>query len=159
MVLVALVFEMSWILVQAARGVDSHFNERTAFEALMFSLMGIGAALLNLAVLWLGLVASWLAGQSVVPRDRLMAIALALGFGDGAAVALDGRGPGRCRAVSVGFPSPPHGAAVGLAPGSGRDPQALGGVMEVMQESAQASTRSTSSNNSSRERPVTNSSS
>jgi hypothetical protein len=71
-VLVALVFEMSWILVQAARGVDSHFNERTAFEALMFSLMGIGAALLNLAVLWLGLVASWLAGQSVVPRDRLI---------------------------------------------------------------------------------------
>lgn len=79
-VLVALVFEMSWILVQAARGVDSHFNERTAFEALMFSLMGLGAALLSLAVLWLGLVASWLAVQSVVPRDRLMASGLALGF-------------------------------------------------------------------------------
>ena len=43
--------------------------------------------------------------------------------------------------------------------GSGRDPQALGGVTEVTQESAQASTRSTSSNNSSLERPVTNSSS
>jgi hypothetical protein len=47
-VLAALVFEMSWILVQAARGVDSHFNDRTAFEDLMFGLMGLGAGLLSL---------------------------------------------------------------------------------------------------------------
>ncbi len=44
----ALVFEMTWIVAQAARGVDSHFNNQTAFEDLMFGLMGVGAALLSM---------------------------------------------------------------------------------------------------------------
>jgi hypothetical protein len=79
-VLGALVFEMGWILVQAARGVDSHFNERTALEEWMFGLMGVGAALLSLAVLWLGLVASWLVLRANRPGERLMALGLALGF-------------------------------------------------------------------------------
>jgi hypothetical protein len=58
----ALAFEMTWIMVQAARGVDSHFNNRTAFEDLMFSLMGVGAAILCLGAIWLG------AAAGVVPK-------------------------------------------------------------------------------------------
>lgn len=79
-VLAALVFEMSWILIQAARGVDSHFNDRTAFEDLMFGLMGVGAGLLSLGALWLGLVASRLALAAVETQDRLIALGIALGF-------------------------------------------------------------------------------
>jgi hypothetical protein len=76
----ALVFEISWISVQAFRGVDSHFNEHTPLEALMFSLMGVGASLLSLGVLWLGLVAArrvlcWSGGP-----ERLVTLGIALGF-------------------------------------------------------------------------------
>ena len=79
-VLAALVFEMSWILVQAARGVDSHFNDRTAFEDLMFGLMGLGAGLLSLGALWLGLVALRPVMKEPQHRDRLIALGIALGF-------------------------------------------------------------------------------
>lgn len=75
-----LVFETGWIAVQAARGVDSHFNEGTPFEALMFSLMGVGATLMSLAVLWLGLVAARRAMVSTLPAERLIAFGMALGF-------------------------------------------------------------------------------
>ncbi len=75
-----LVFELTWIVVQAVRGVDSHFNERTAFEALMFSLMGVGAAVLSLGVLWLGLAASRLALTATSSVTRLIALGVALGF-------------------------------------------------------------------------------
>ena len=79
-VLAALVFEMGWIAVQAARGVDSHFNERTAFEALMFSLMGAGAATLSLGTLWLGIVAGRMLSGAFMTQDRLIALGIALGF-------------------------------------------------------------------------------
>lgn len=79
-VLGALVFEMGWILVQAARGVDSHFNDRTAFEDLMFGLMGLGAGLLSFGALWLGLVASRLVLRAPETHDRLVALGIALGF-------------------------------------------------------------------------------
>jgi hypothetical protein len=36
----ALVFEVTWIVVQAARGVDSHFDDRTAFGGLMLAWTG-----------------------------------------------------------------------------------------------------------------------
>jgi hypothetical protein len=79
-VLGALVFEMSWILVQAARGVDSHFNDRTAFEDLMFGLMGLGAGLLSFGALWLGLVASRLVLKAPEAHDGLIALGIAIGF-------------------------------------------------------------------------------
>jgi hypothetical protein len=78
-VLGALVVEMSWILVQAARGVDSHLNDRTAFEAWMSGLMGLGAALLSFGALWLGLVASRLVQRAAETHDRLVALGIALG--------------------------------------------------------------------------------
>lgn len=48
------VFEMAYILVQAARGEMSHFNTSTPFNATMYSLMGGGAVLLVLACLMMG---------------------------------------------------------------------------------------------------------
>lgn len=75
-----LTFEMTWMAIQAARGLDSHFNEATPFEELMFSLMGVGAALLSLGTLWLGVVASWLAFGAASINDRLIALGIALGF-------------------------------------------------------------------------------
>lgn len=78
-VLGALSFEMAWILVQAARGVDSHFNDRTPFEDLMFALMGAGAALLSIGALWLGLAALCLV-HAAATNDRLIALGIGLGF-------------------------------------------------------------------------------
>ncbi len=76
----ALVFEMTWIVVQAARGVDSHFNDRTAFEDLMFGLMGVGAALLSLGAARLGVASLRLVLSAAAPKERLIASGIALGF-------------------------------------------------------------------------------
>ena len=48
------VFEMTYIVAQAARGEPSHFNVSTPFHAAMYSLMGFGATLLVLVCLWVG---------------------------------------------------------------------------------------------------------
>ena len=40
-----LTFELSWILIQSFRGTLSHFNISSAFEGMMFSLMGITIAI------------------------------------------------------------------------------------------------------------------
>ncbi|MFN7125689.1 MAG: hypothetical protein ACK4M8_07390 [Allorhizobium sp.] len=46
--------EVFYITLQAARGRASHFNDSTAFEAMAYSMMGVGAALLVLSSLILG---------------------------------------------------------------------------------------------------------
>jgi hypothetical protein len=46
--------EVFYITLQAARGRASHFNDSTAFEAMAYSLMGVGAALLVLSSLVIG---------------------------------------------------------------------------------------------------------
>ncbi|MFN8704309.1 MAG: hypothetical protein ACK5XB_22015 [Rhodospirillales bacterium] len=55
----ALVFEMVYIVAQAARREASHFNESTPFHALMYGLMGVGASTLMAAIALVGIVA-WL---------------------------------------------------------------------------------------------------
>ena len=57
--LVAGAFEIAYITVQAALGEASHFNVSTPFHARMYSLMGIGATLLVLAPLWMGIRILW----------------------------------------------------------------------------------------------------
>ena len=47
--------EIAYITLQAARGRASHFNTSTATEALAYSLMGVGAALLVLSSLVIGI--------------------------------------------------------------------------------------------------------
>lgn len=51
----AALFEIAYITIQAARGRHSHFNFDTDFENAMYALMGLGAVLLILAALVLGL--------------------------------------------------------------------------------------------------------
>ncbi|MBB1248076.1 hypothetical protein [Rhizobium sp. G21] len=46
--------EILYITLQAARGRASHFNDQTAFEAAAYSVMGVGAALLVLSCLVIG---------------------------------------------------------------------------------------------------------
>lgn len=46
LILVAGTFELAYIVWQAAQGLESHFNTRTAFHAIMYALMGLGAVLL-----------------------------------------------------------------------------------------------------------------
>jgi hypothetical protein len=50
--LLACTVEMGWIILQAALGQHSHFNDSTAFHRMMFSVMAFAAvvAILNLIV-------------------------------------------------------------------------------------------------------------
>jgi hypothetical protein len=50
----ALMFEAAYIIVQAARGRRSHFNYETQTESLMYAMMGLGALLLVLVAIVLG---------------------------------------------------------------------------------------------------------
>lgn len=54
-VIAASAFEMSWIILQAARGTRSHFNGSSPFEQAMYGLMGVFAVALVLAPLGLAL--------------------------------------------------------------------------------------------------------
>ena len=47
-------FEVIYITFQASQGETSHFNQSSAFSALMYTLMGIGAFVMTLNALWLG---------------------------------------------------------------------------------------------------------
>jgi hypothetical protein len=49
-------FELSWILIQAYRGTLSHFNMSTAFEGIMFGIMGISIAI---STTWTLLLFKW----------------------------------------------------------------------------------------------------
>ncbi len=49
----SLLVEMAAIALQAARGVPSHFNEATAFDGAIFSLMGLAIIANTLACLWI----------------------------------------------------------------------------------------------------------
>lgn len=51
---VAAIFEIAYIVFQAAMGEASHFNTSSTFTAVMYSLMGFGAVLLVGCCLWLG---------------------------------------------------------------------------------------------------------
>ena len=51
----ALMLETIYIIIQAARGRRSHFNFETQWEALMYAAMGIGALLLVLVAIALGI--------------------------------------------------------------------------------------------------------
>ena len=71
---VATVGEMAYIGAQAGRGVHSHFNIHTPAAALMYTLMGIGAVALVLAVGVIGVLA-W--------RDRAARLGSGLRLGVG----------------------------------------------------------------------------
>ena len=85
-VLVALsAIEIVVIVGQAARGVRSHFNDDTPFDALLFSVMGAAVALIWLATAVLAVV---------VVRQRIADRVVAWSIGLGLLVALLGMGVG-----------------------------------------------------------------
>jgi hypothetical protein len=49
-------FEIIYIIIQASRGQQSHFNNSTSFYSIMYALMGIGATLVSLMTLAVGIV-------------------------------------------------------------------------------------------------------
>lgn len=49
-------FELGWILIQAYRGTLSHFNMSTAFEGIMFGIMGVSIAI---STTWTLLLFKW----------------------------------------------------------------------------------------------------
>ena len=52
--IVCALFEMLYILIQAARGEASHFNESTPLYGALYAMMGLGAVLMVSACLWMG---------------------------------------------------------------------------------------------------------
>ncbi len=52
----AFLFEMSYMIAQAARLELSHFNESSAFHELMYGLMGVGATSLMLSIFAIGML-------------------------------------------------------------------------------------------------------
>lgn len=52
----AALFEIVWIVIQAARGRHSHFNSETIFENQMYTAMGAGALLLVIAPFVMGVM-------------------------------------------------------------------------------------------------------
>jgi hypothetical protein len=71
----ALVVEQVIIVGQAARGVRSHFNDDTAFDALLYSVMGA-----TITGLWLATVAIALRFLRGRPADRATSSAVRLGL-------------------------------------------------------------------------------
>ncbi len=75
--------EVAYITVQGALAEASHWNFTTPFHSLMYSLMGIGATWLVVALVWLG----WVIGQS---NDKSQPMVLAIVVGLGITVVLGG---------------------------------------------------------------------
>jgi hypothetical protein len=69
------VIEMVAITLQAARGVRSHFNVATPFDAAIFSLMGA-----TITVLWVTMIVLAIALLRSRQADRPLAAALRIGF-------------------------------------------------------------------------------
>ena len=70
-------YEASFITLQGARGVASHFNRATLWESVGGTLMASGAGALVLIVVWVGLIALW---QSRQQRWAAMPLSIGLGF-------------------------------------------------------------------------------
>ena len=73
-VIAASAIEMFWIVLQAARGTRSHFNEASPFEQFMYGVMGIFAVAVVLAPLGLAFAARRLPAGGL--RSGLLAATL-----------------------------------------------------------------------------------
>ncbi len=79
---VVVIYEAVFLSIQAGRGVRSHFNDTTAFDAIGGSIMAAGAGVLVIVPLLIGLalaVATWRGGWAEV-LDNPVRLAAALGF-------------------------------------------------------------------------------
>ena len=86
-------FEMAYIVIMAAQGQASHYNFTSNFHALMYSLMGFGAACMVLVLPWLGiLVARNVGGGHPMGLAILLGLVLTLALGGGFGSYLGGAG-------------------------------------------------------------------
>ncbi len=76
-----MIVEIAAIVVQAARGVRSHFNEMTWFDARLFNLMGVAILLNTIALLWILRLAflSWRTVRTGYRLGIVLGVVLALG--------------------------------------------------------------------------------
>jgi hypothetical protein len=72
----AMVIEITLITMQAARGVTSHFNNATAFDAAVFGVMGVAIILNTLVVAYVGLK-FWMT-DAKIPAPYLWGIRIGL---------------------------------------------------------------------------------
>ena len=76
------IYEAVFLSIQAGRGVRSHFNDTTAFDAIGGTIMAAGAGVLVIVPLLIGLalaIAIWRGGWSEVSENPLR-LAVAFGF-------------------------------------------------------------------------------
>lgn len=87
--------EMAYLMLQAARGVHSHFNVTTAWEATAYSAMGVGALIMTGTALVVGIALAWSPRDGLPGAYRLSVIiglilTFVLGTFAGAAIAENG---------------------------------------------------------------------
>jgi len=84
-VVAAGIFEVMYIFLQAARGRESHFNNTTVVESIMYGLMGLGAVILVLGSFYLG----WLLFREYkTERNNPLLLSSALGLTAGSILTL-----------------------------------------------------------------------
>ncbi len=79
------IFEVMYIFLQAARGRESHFNNSTVIESVMYGLMGLGAVTLVIASFYLGYL---LFREYQTTRSQPLQLASALGLTTGSVLTL-----------------------------------------------------------------------
>ncbi len=84
-VVAAGIFEVMYIFLQAARGQESHFNNSTVVESVMYGLMGLGALVLVLGSFYLGYL---LFREYQTTRNQPLLLASALGLTIGSVLTL-----------------------------------------------------------------------
>lgn len=95
-VVAAGLFEALYIFLQAARGRESHYNNSTAIESVMYGLMGLGAVTLVVGSFYLG----YLLYREYQPRhNNILLLSAALGLTIGSVLTL----------VIAGYLSSPEG--------------------------------------------------
>jgi hypothetical protein len=87
--------EMIYIIVQAGRGVASHFNETTTVEAILFPLMGLGALAISALAAALAVAVARGGRAGLAPAYRLgivlgLAVSFVLGVSAGLVIARNG---------------------------------------------------------------------
>ena len=77
LVVAAGLFEVLYIFLQAARGRESHFNNSTVIESVMYGLMGLGAVILVVGSFYLGCL---LYREHQTKRNSILLLFSALGL-------------------------------------------------------------------------------
>ncbi len=83
--------EIAYIVIQAARGVPSHFSDRSALEAMAYQAMGMGAVLMTSLALVLGIALARTHRADLAPALRwsvVLGLVLTFVLGTGAGIAI-----------------------------------------------------------------------